>query len=71
MRKRYSNLKKNQTVKEKNWNDTALNIITRKGNKVYVDSHYRYGPSKSTVMSYADYRKGRKDINYFTQLYNI
>lgn len=64
-------LEKNETVKERNWNDTALNIMTRKGNKVHVESIYRYGPSKSKVMSYADFRKWRKGTKYYEGLYYI
>ena len=71
MAKKYNTLEKDQTVQEKNWDDTALNIMTRKGNKVYIESIYRYGPTRNITMSYADYRKWRKDINYFSQLYNI
>ena len=63
-------LEKNETVWESNWNDTAANKMTRKGNKVYVKSIYRYGPSRSEVMSYADFRKWRKGIKYYEGLFN-
>ena len=65
------NLKNNQTFKEKNWNDTALNIITRKNNKVYIETIYRYAPVKKMTMSYADYKKWRKDLEYYSSIYSV
>ena len=43
-------LKNNQTIKEKNWNDTALNIITRKNNLVTIKTIYRYAPTKQITI---------------------
>jgi len=57
------NLKNNQTLKEKNWNDTALNIITRKNNIVFIETIYRYAPTKKIKMSYLDFKIWRKAIN--------
>lgn len=75
------NLKNNQTFKlytEKNWNDTTLNIITRKNNKVYIEIIYRYAPVKKITMSYADYKKWRKEfaslgtlIEYYSSIHSV
>ena len=55
-------LKNNQTKKEKNWNDTALNIMTRKNNIVTVESIYRYAPSQKRTMTYSEFKDWRLDI---------
>ena len=61
-------LKNNQTKQEKNWNDTALTIMTRKNNKVYIETVYRYAPVKKFTMSYREFKAWRKDI-YNTKEY--
>ncbi len=55
-------LEKNQTKKEKNWNDTALNIMTRKNNTVTVETIYRYAPTKKRTMTYPEFKDWRLDI---------
>lgn len=55
-------LKNNQTKKQKNWNDTALTIMTRKDNKVYIETIYRYAPTKKRTMSYKDFKDWRLEI---------
>jgi len=55
-------LNNNQTKKEKNWNDTVLNIMTRKNNTVTVESIYRYAPSQKKTMTYSEFKEWRLDI---------
>ncbi len=55
-------LENNQIKKEKNWNDTALNIYTRKGNSVTIETIYRYAPSRIKTISYDDFKAWRKEI---------
>lgn len=55
-------LEKNQTKKEKNWNDTALNIITRKNNTVIIETIYRHAPSQKRTMTYPEFKDWRLDI---------
>ena len=55
-------LKINQTKKEKNWDDTALNIFKRSKNIVTVETIYRYAPSKLKTISYDDFKTWRKEI---------
>ncbi len=54
-------LKNNQTIKEKNWNDTALNIITRKNDLVTIETIYRYGKTKKITISYSEFRHWRRE----------
>ena len=62
-------LKNTQTIKEKNWNDTALNIITRKNNLVTIKTIYRYAPTKQITIKYSEFKRWRKDINNTIELY--
>lgn len=50
------------TIKEKNWDDTALNIFKRSKNIVTVETIYRYAPSKIKTISYDDFKTWRKEI---------
>ena len=55
-------LKNNQTKWEENWNSTAANKMTRKGNTVTVKSIYRYAPSQKKTMTYSEFKDWRLDI---------
>ena len=55
-------LKNNQTKQQKNWNDTALTIMTRKDNKVYIETIYRYAPTKKYTMTYKQFKDWRLEI---------
>jgi len=56
-------LKINQTKKEKNWNDSALNIITRTSKEsVAIQTIYRYAPETNKTMTYAAFKEWRKSI---------
>ncbi len=56
-------LNNNEVKKVKNWNDTALNIYTRTGNVVKVETIYRYAPINVITMSYDQFTKWQSDIN--------
>jgi len=55
-------LKNNEVKKEKNWNDSALNIMTRKNNNVIVETIYRYAPVNKKIMTYSEFKSWRLDI---------
>ena len=55
-------LKDNQTKWEENWNSTAANKMTRKGNTVTVESIYRYAPSQKKTMTYSEFKDWRLEI---------
>ena len=55
-------LNNNEVKKEKNWNDTCLNIYTRKGNTVTIENIYRYAPSKIKKISYNDFKSWREEV---------
>ncbi len=55
-------LENNQTKWEENWNSTAANKMTRKGNKVYIETLYRYAPTKKYTMTYKKFKDWRLEI---------
>ncbi len=56
------NIQDKQTIKVKNWNDTALNIITREKDIVHINTIYRYGKEQNKKMTYNDFKKWQDDI---------
>jgi hypothetical protein len=56
-------LKINQTKKEKNWDDSALNIITRTSKEsVAIQTIYRYAPETNKTMTYTAFKEWRNSI---------
>ncbi len=55
-------LKNNEVKKEKNWNDSALNIMTRKNNTVVIETIYRYAPVAKKTITYSEFKSWRLDI---------
>ena len=55
-------LKKNETKVESNWNDTAMNTMTRKNDIVTVETFYRYGSPKTKIMTYGEFKEWRLEI---------
>jgi len=57
------NIKHDQELRQRDWNDNCLIVYTREKDNVQIDNHYRYARSKSKIMSLTEFKKWFKTAN--------